>query len=132
MLLMSGCVTPCRCVAVDVRDGIWDTSVAIRVDNADTVTLHNAVIFLRCNERFSQDTLTLSVMTTTPDSLRCEENLRLVVPPQVTPAPLSGEVTVTYRERIRWDRLGVYTIQITPVRPVRGVEAVGINFVKSE
>ena len=49
-----------------------------------------------------------------------------------TPAALSREADLPYRRRIRFARTGDYCITVTPGRPVKGIEAVGINIVKSE
>lgn len=87
---------------------------------------------LRCNDRFAEDTLTLRIATVTPDSLRFEEPFRLVIPRDESPAPLKREVAVPYRLRIRFTQSGDYRCILTPTRPVRGVEAVGINLTKSE
>lgn len=56
------------------------------------MTLRNAEVFLRCNDRFAEDTLTLRIATVTPDSLRFEEPFRLVIPRDESPAPLKREV----------------------------------------
>ena len=48
------------------------------------------------------------------------------------PAALSREADLPYRRRIRFARTGDYCITVTPGRPVKGIEALGINIVKSE
>ena len=61
-----------------------------------------------------------------------EEAFRLALPAAHTPAALSREADLPYRRRIRFARTGDYCITVTPGRPVKGIEAVGINIVKSE
>ena len=46
--------------------------------------------------------------------------------------PVQGDQILPYRRRIRFARTGDYCITVTPGRPVKGIEAVGINIVKSE
>ena len=87
---------------------------------------------LRYDDRMDEDTLTVRIAVVTPDSLRHEEAFRLVLPAAHTPAALSREADLPYRRRIRFARTGDYCITVTPGRPVKGVEAVGINIVKSE
>lgn len=131
-LLAGGCISPHQSAATDVDPFRWERGAEIILPNADTVTLRDAEVFLRCNDRFAEDTLTLRIATVTPDSLRFEELFRLVVPRGESPAPLMREATVPYRIRIRFAQQGDYRCILTPTRPVRGVEAVGINIEKSE
>lgn len=130
--LAGGCISPHQSAATDVDPFRWEREAEIRLPNADTVTLRDAAVFLRCNDRFAEDTLTLRIATVTPDSLRFEEPFRLVIPRDESPAPLKREVAVPYRLRIRFTQSGDYRCILTPTRPVRGVEAVGINLTKSE
>lgn len=131
-LLAGGCVSPHQSAATDVDPFRWERGAEIRLPNADTVSLRDAEVFLRCNDRFAEDTLTLRIATIAPDSLRFEEPFLLVIPRGESPAPLMREVAVPYRIRIRF-----ITERRLPLHPhadtsVRGVEAVGVNIEKSE
>ena len=95
-----------------------------------TVSLRDAVIFLRCNDRFAEDTLTVRIAVTTPDSLRSEELFLLAIPRTPSPAALIREAAVPYRRAIRLGRTGDYRFTVTPTRPIRGVEAVGLTIHK--
>lgn len=131
-LLAGGCVSPHQSAVTDVDPFCWEQGAVVLLPNADTVTLRDAEVFLRCNDRFAEDTLTLRIATVAPDSLRFEEPLRVVIPRNEGPAALMREVAVPYRLRIRFPQNGDYRCILTPTRPVRGVEAVGINLKKSE
>ena len=131
-LLAGGCVSPPQSAATAVAPFRWERGAEIRLPNADTVSLRDAEVFLRCNDRFAEDTLTLRIATIAPDSLRFEEPFLLVIPRGESPAPLMREVAVPYRIRIRFTQSGDYRCILTPTRPVRGVEAVGVNIEKSE
>ena len=100
--------------------------------NADTTTLRDVNLFLRCNDRFAEDSLTVHIRVRTPDSLQHEEPFVMVIPPAHTPAAISREADIPYRRRVRFDRTGDYHLTITPCRPVEGIEAVGIHIVKSQ
>lgn len=130
-LLAGGCVSPQQSAATDVNPLRWDSRAEIRLPNADTVTLRDATIFLRCNDRFTEDTLTVRIATLTPDSLRFGEWFRLVIVRPEGPAALVREAAIPYRRRIRLSEAGDYRFDITPVRPVRGIEAVGIDLEES-
>ena len=110
----------------------WEAPATIVVTNTDTTTLRDMDLFLRYDDRMDEDTLTVRIAVVTPDSLRHEEAFRLVLPAAHTPAALSREADLPYRRRIRFARTGDYCITVTPGRPVKGIEAVGINIVKSE
>lgn len=123
----SGCTSPWQTAAADVSPRHWASPAEIRLENADTVTLRNAALFLRCNDRFTEDTLTVRIATLSPDSLRFEESFLLAVTRTNSPAALMHEYLVPYRQRMRLGRSGEYRFVITPTRAVRGVEAVGIR-----
>ena len=130
-LLAGGCVSPHQSAVTDVNPARWDSRAEIRLPNADTVSLRDAVIFLRCNDRFAEDTLTVRIATVTPDSLRFGEWFLLVIPHPKGPAALMREAAIPYRRRIRLTQHGDYRCSVTPVRPVRGVEAVGVDLQQS-
>ena len=114
----------------DVNALGWEAPATIVVTNTDTTTLRDMDLFLRYDDRMDEDTLTVRIAVVTPDSLRHEEAFRLAA--AHTPAALSREADLPYRRRIRFARTGDYCITVTPGRPVKGIEAVGINIVKSE
>ena len=130
-LLAGSCVSPHQSAVTDVNPARWDSRAEIRLPNADTVSLRDAVIFLRCNDRFAEDTLTVRIATVTPDSLRFGEWFLLVIPHPKGPAALMREAAIPYRRRIRLTQHGDYRCSVTPVRPVRGVEAVGVDLQQS-
>ena len=129
--LAAGCVSPHGAVATDVNSASWRDSAPITLANADTTTLRDIALFLRCNDRFAEDTLTVRIATVTPDSLRFGEWFLLVIPHPKGPAALMREAAIPYRRRIRLTQHGDYRCSVTPVRPVRGVEAVGVDLQQS-
>lgn len=118
-------------LATDVDSGHWIQPATITLENADTTTLRDLTLFLACNNRFGEDTLSVRIATIAPDGIRFEEQFRLTLPHTDTPSAMMREAAVPYRRRVVFSRPGNYQINITPLRPVRGVEAVGINIVKS-
>lgn len=107
------------------------TGVVLTVPNTDTLTERDITLYLRLNERFADDTLTLRIATLTPDSLRCEETVLLTAPRGNTPAALNRIAEALYRRRAVFSRMGDYRIILTPCRSVTGVEAAGIHLEKS-
>lgn len=119
------CTESGRSYAVDVDPRCWETKAALTLPNHDTLTLCDVGIFLRCNDRFTEDTLTLRIETITPDSLRVEEYLCIPFPQIRTPAAVARETKAAYRRRVLFGQSGDYRLILTPTRSVRGVEAVG-------
>lgn len=132
MLHLTGCSSPSFSAVKDVNPSLWDSSVLITAQCTDTVTLRDIGLFLRTNDRFTEDTLTLRIRLLTPDTLRHDELLRLTLPHANTPAAIMRETNVAYRRRVHFARSGNYRLTIAPCRPVKGIEAVGVYIVKSE
>ena len=126
-----GCASPYQSAATDVSPTRWEEPAEIRLENADTVTLRDAALFLRYDERFTEDTLTVRIATLSPDSMRFEEPFLLAITRSDGPASLTREILIPYRHRLRLTRNGEYRCTVTPIRPVRGVEAVGLRLSKS-
>lgn len=133
VLLLSvtaGCASDSRSAAADVNPAGWATGAEIVFPNADSLARYDATLFLRCNDRFAEDTLTVRITVTTPDSLRSEELFLLAIPRTPSPAPLVREAAVPYRRAVSFRRTGDYRFTVTPTRPIRGVEAVGLTIHK--
>ena len=125
------CITPRLSVAADTDPAAWQQAAEVTIANDDTLARRDLDLFLRCNDRFAEDTLTVRIATVTPDSLRFGEWFLLVIPHPKGPAALMREAAIPYRRRIRLTQHGDYRCSVTPVRPVRGVEAVGVDLQQS-
>ena len=128
---VAGCASDSWSAAADVNPSEWAAGAGILFPNADSLARYDATLFLRCNDRFAEDTLTVRIATVTPDSLRFGEWFLLVIPHPKGPAALMREAAIPYRRRIRLTQHGDYRCSVTPVRPVRGVEAVGVDLQQS-
>lgn len=153
-LLACGCGEPCglSCgsIVTDIGGRAWSGPAILTLRNDDTLSLRDIVLFMRCDSRFCDDTLTLRVELFTPDSLHLSEPF-LFSPsghrqsaPRLfdrgcsstgrssAPGPLDREISGLYRRRARLGRAGDYRFVITPSRPVEGIEAAGIHFEPSK
>lgn len=131
-LFATGCGPHTQSEAVDVDAGMWNAPAVIELANTDTVTLRDLRLFIRCNERFTADSLPLQVMVLSPDSLRYEEHVTLRPVPGRHPAALNRVCEWPYRTRVRLTDTGDYRVVIRPVTPQQGIEAMGINIVKTQ
>lgn len=126
-LSLGACRTPHRSAAVDVDLAEWSTGAEIAVENDDTLAQRDIALFLRYNDCFKDDTLTLRIEVRTPDSLRCEEWLQVSMTRPRKPAALRRQAVAEYRRHAVLARSGDYRFTVAPVRPVEGIEAVGIH-----
>lgn len=122
-----GCVSPREGMVTDVNPACWEAPAGIVIPNADTTSLREMALFLRLNDRFTDDTLSLRIEVRTPDSLRCEEWVQFTIPRRQPPAARARIADLPYRSRVRFALRGDYRMTVTPCRPVGGVEAVGIK-----
>lgn len=131
-LLLAGCLTSHRSVATDVDPEEWAAAAEIVIPNADTLAHCDLSFYLRFDERFRDDTLTLRIEVRTPDSLRFDESFLFCAAHPRRPAAVRSEAAAAYRRRATFARSGDYRFLVTPVRPVAGVEAVGLHIAESE
>ncbi len=124
---LMGCMAPERAVVTDVDPAGWRYAATVEYRNRDTASMQVLRLFLRLDDRFREDTLSVRVATLTPDSLRSEEVHRLVIHARPTPTSLQRVVEIPYRRKALLRQEGIYRFQITPTRGVEGVEAVGVK-----
>ncbi len=130
-LLLGACrSTPHRAAVVDVDPSEWAGTAEIVVENTDTLSPCDIAVFLRYDEQFADDTLTLRIEVLTPDSLRSREWLRMTMTRPRKPAALRRQAVAEYRKQAILPRSGDYRFVVGPVRPVEGVEAVGVHIKK--
>ena len=91
---VAGCASDSWSAAADVNPSEWAAGAGILFPNADSLARYDATLFLRCNDRFAEDTLTVRIAVTTPDSLRSEELFLLAIPRTPSPAALIREAAV--------------------------------------
>lgn len=137
LLLLLTAILPSACrpvgesAATDVDPRRWAAPATVVLSNADTLTERDLTLFLRCDDRFTDDTLTLKIALRTPDSLLFEEYFRFTSSRGRFPAAVRREAAAAYRRRAVLGRSGIYRLTLTPCRPVRGVEAAGMHIANS-
>lgn len=132
MSALTGCTATDYAVAEDLQGAVWCDSIALPIHNVDTITRRSLRVFFRVENDFREDTLTTFVRLTTPDSLRYEEPFAVTFPRDDAPASIRREAVVTYRRNVVLNQQGIYRFDIVPARRVEGIEAIGLNIVKSE
>lgn len=129
---LTGCLHPTQAVMADVDLYGWHEGAVVEVENGDTATLRDLSLVIRSNRSFRADSLRLELFVETPDSMQFTETVVFPVHHPRRAAALRTVDEIPYRRRVVLNRPGTYRITLTPVVPVEGIEAVGINIVKSK
>lgn len=127
----TACDAPHHSVATDIR-GAWEHSAEVVMNNADTATERDILLFLRYDGRCREDSLTLDITTYTPDSLKTREQVTLRMMAHAHKSPVSEEYAQLYRRKAVLRDTGNYRFVLRPTRTVKGVTAVGLHIVKHE
>lgn len=125
------CSRPTQAVMEDVDPYGWNRAVSVRIENGDTLTLRDLSLVVRSNRHFRSDSLRLKLTLHAPDSSHYTEQVAFVMNHPHRPAALRLVDEVPYRRRVILSQFGGYRFTITPTEPIRGVEAVGLNIVRS-
>ncbi|MDL2320000.1 gliding motility lipoprotein GldH [Alistipes sp. OttesenSCG-928-B03] len=127
--ILAGCISTGIPVAVDVDPLGWRTgdTLAIRLENADTVGMYDIGLLVRCDKTFAEQQLPLNIRITTPDSLRYEEELTATFLDDVPKNTDYSETLIPYRRQVQLATTGTYMFEIVPRKDnVRGIWSVGI------
>ena len=113
----------------DVSINNWDEAATIERVNEDTVTYYDLNIVLHVNNHFRNEDIELEVTMTSPDAIRHTERVSLTCNAEWDGVTAhSNDIEIPYRRNVSLLRNGKYTIHITPLSEISGVEAVGMNF----
>lgn len=131
-LLGVSCLRPTQAVMEDTSPLGWADTVVLAVENGDTTTLRDLSLVVRSNREFRCDSLPLEITLLTPDFRYYSEQITFPIRHERSAAALRRVNEIPYRRRVILNRIGTYRLILFPSIPVEGIEAVGINIVKSE
>lgn len=129
-LFTVACTAPEESYVTDVLHFDPDHTAIVKVKNHRAGARGELKIFLRVDDRFQEDSLTVKIVTYTPDSLRTEELHRLILPRGGRINALKQVLEIPYRRSVELREEGHYYFALTPTRSVEGIEAVGLLFRK--
>ncbi len=124
---LAGCRSVDEMDMADVPVRNWHHGVELKVTPPDTETLYDLDLLVRYNHNFTVDTLTLWFRTQSNDTLIYTERCRFELPMSERPAAIRPVVGLPWRCGVRFSGQQPCRIRITPLQPVRGIEAVGIR-----
>lgn len=125
-MAMCSCLAPQNTQMVVVDSSEWSQRAQIDVANSDTLSLRNIFVAVRTNSRFKSTTLPLKIEVLTPDGRIFSEEYSLSVPSAEGAKIVSQSVALPYRNDVVLSMSGRYIFVLTPLVPIKGVEAVGV------
>ncbi|MBR4854600.1 MAG: hypothetical protein IKU88_07725 [Alistipes sp.] len=134
LLVAMLCIASCSnerniVVMADVDIANWSEPKSVTLKNDIGKCTGELTIVMHVNRYFKAKEVELEIVSRTADSLRLSEKISSR-PTIEWPAPSahSVDVEIPYRHNVEMRREGPYTYTITPLKPLQGVESVGISF----
>ena len=107
-----------------------DAPAVILFDNTDTASIRETSLVLRHDSRIKTDSVLLRISSLSPDSCRRTDTLTVTLRRK----PLSGDICQSMQAVPEYTRLhcmGLYTFEIAPLAPVRGIWGAALDFSKT-
>ena len=108
----------------DIEGEVWNAPEEFVYSNEDSLSQRDISIVVRYSMDYVAVSVTLRVMTISPDSLLFEEPFTLHIPHLADMRP--EEQTFVYRRNVTLRNKGDYRFRLTPEEPVEGIAAVGV------
>lgn len=108
----------------DMESCAWVDAEEFIYDNSDSLAERDISIAVRYGKGYVADSVSLHILTISPDSLVVEEPFTLHIPRIRAVRP--EEQTFLYRSRVVLNRKGEYRFRLTPDTLVEGISSVGI------
>lgn len=124
-LVMVSCGNTGRTVEVkDFENSQWSAPEDFYYDNSDTLSRRDISLVVRYDKGYVADSVAMTILTISPDSLVFEEPFALHIPRLGNLRP--EEQSFVYRSNVLLARSGRYLFRLTPLAPVEGIESIGI------
>lgn len=108
----------------DTERKVWNSIEEFYYDNADTLSLRDISIVVRYDKGYVADSVAMSIVSISPDSLVVEEPFTLHIPRLSNLRPETQ--TFVYRRNALLKTPGRYRFRLTPHTAIEGINSVGI------
>ncbi len=108
----------------DMETSVWESAEKFVYDNSDSLAKRDISVVVRYGNGYVADSVALSILTISPDSMVVEEPFTLHIPRIRAVRP--EEQTFLYRSNVVLSRKGEYRFRLTPDTLVEGIASVGI------
>lgn len=108
----------------DVTTSAWSTPESFIYENEDSLSQRDLEIVVRYGTGYVADSVSMRILTISPDSMVVEEPFTLHIPRirEVRPQ----EQTFLYRRNVVLGRKGQYEFRLTPDTLFEGISSIGI------
>ena len=108
----------------DMESCAWSTTEQFTYDNTDSLAKRDLSFVVRYGTGYVADSVSLRILTISPDSMVTEEPFTLRIPriKEVRPE----EQTFLYRHNVVLSRKGEYHFRLMPDTIVEGISSIGI------
>lgn len=114
----------------DMEHSVWSTTEDFVYDNSDTLSHRDISIVVRYGGGRVAESVALTVMTISPDSMVVAEPFTLHIPQLGDMRP--AEHTFTYRRSVVLGSRGEYLFRLKPTTAAEGISSVGIMVTEPE
>ena len=114
----------------DMERSRWSSAEEFYYDNADSLAERNIAVVVRYDRGYVADSVAMSILTISPDSLVVEEHITLSIPQIEEVRPT--EQIFPYRSGVVLRQKGQYTFRLTPDQSVEGIQSIGIAISEPE
>ena len=108
----------------------WSVAEEFYYDNTDSLAERNIAVVVRYDRGYVADSVAMSILTISPDSLVVEEHITLSIPQIEEVRPT--EQIFPYRSGVVLRQKGQYTFRLTPDQSVEGIQSIGIAISEPE
>lgn len=114
----------------DTKENIWSTTEDFVYDNVDTLSKREIDIVVRYAGEHVTESVELTVMTLSPDSMVVAEPFTLHIPQLGDMRP--EEHTFTYRRNVVLSQRGKYLFRLKPTAAAKGISSIGVVITEPE
>ncbi|MFI3304924.1 MAG: hypothetical protein R3Y68_00245 [Rikenellaceae bacterium] len=106
----------------------WREGATIAIENVDTLSRRDISIFVRHQAQHNLESVEVRIYTSSPDhTIHCDE-LTIALDNSSKGRRSSLKINnLLYRQDVVWSQRGVYNIDLFPLTPTEGVEAIGVE-----
>lgn len=125
VITVVSCNTPSRSVEMhDTELSVWSRSEDFVYENTDTLSKRDIAVVVRYGSGYVADSVALSILSISPDSMVVEEPFTLHIPRLGDMRP--AEQVFPYRRNIVLGKSGQYHFRLQPSTAVEGISSVGL------
>ena len=114
----------------DIEQSCWSEYEDFYFDNTDSLSKRDIAIVVRYGKGYVADSVAMSILCVSPDSLVSEEAFTLHIPHL---ADMRPEVqTFPYRRNVVLGTKGRYLFRLRPNEAIEGISSVGLSIIDVE